>query len=333
MNAWISLVLIALLIGVALIGVQVMDLHLIFGVIIPYAAMIIFLAGFIFRVLSWAKSPVPFRITTTCGQQKSLSWIKNNNLESPHNSLGVISRMFLEVFFFRSLFRNTRADLKDGPKLVYGSNKLLWLGGLAFHYSFLVIFIRHFKYFAEPVPRFVSIAQFFDGFFQIGLPIVYLTDAVILGALGFLTLRRLFDARLRYLSLTADYFPLFLITGIAVTGMLMRYIPAFRVDIVQVKILGTGLLSLNPSAPEGIRTIFFVHLFLVSSLIAYFPFSKLMHLGGVFLSPSRNLANNNRMKRHINPWNPKVSTHTYKEYEDEFREVMKAADMPLEKEE
>jgi hypothetical protein len=55
-------------------------------------------------------------------------------------------------------------------------------------------------------------------------------------------------------------------------------------------------------------------------------------MGGVFLSPTRNLANNNRMKRHINPWNPEVKFHTYAEYEDEFRKVMKEAGMPLDKE-
>ena len=57
-----------------------------------------------------------------------------------------------------------------------------------------------------------------------------------------------------------------------------------------------------------------------------------MHMGGVFLSPTRNLANNSRMKRHVNPWNYPVKTHTYQEWEDEFREKMRAAGMPLERE-
>jgi hypothetical protein len=69
----------------------------------------------------------------------------------------------------------------------------------------------------------------------------------------------------------------------------------------------------------------------------YFPMSKLMHMGGVFLSPTRNLANNNRMKRHVNPWQKdenmfKVHTHTYEEYEDEFRDLMRGAGLPLDKE-
>ena len=71
---------------------------------------------------------------------------------------------------------------------------------------------------------------------------------------------------------------------------------------------------------------------MVSLLLIYFPFSKLMHFAGVFMSPTRNLANTNRVKRHVNPWNADVKNHTYEEWEDEFRDVMKACELPLEKE-
>ena len=69
----------------------------------------------------------------------------------------------------------------------------------------------------------------------------------------------------------------------------------------------------------------------MSVLFAYFPFSKLVHMGGIFLSPTRNLSNNNRIVRHINPWNYPVKTHTYEEYEDEFREKMVEAGLPVDK--
>ena len=108
----------------------------------------------------------------------------------------------------------------------------------------------------------------------------------------------------------------------------MRYID--KVDIVQIKILVQGLLNFNFDSPGKIGSMFYVHLFLVCVLISYFPFSKLMHLGGVFLSPTRNLANNSREIRHINPWNPEVKFRTYAEYEDEFREKMVNADLPTE---
>ena len=330
MSLWFSLLAIVVLILIPLAGTNIPGIQAFFGIVIPYAAIVTFLFGFVYKVMKWAKSPVPFRITTTCGQEKSLPWIKNSTLDNPHNALGVIGRMALEILFFRSLFRNTKTEIKEGPRVVYGSSKWLWAAGIAFHYSFLLIFLRHFKYFVEPIPVCVAWLQNLDGFFQIGLPIIYLTDAVILAALGYLFFRRLLDSKIRYISNAADYFPLLLIIGIAITGILMRYF--IKVDIISVKELGVGLLALHPALPEGISPLFYIHLFLVSALIAYFPFSKLMHLGGVFLSPTRNLANNNRMKRHVNPWNYDVKVHTYEEYEEEFRDVMKAAGLPLEKE-
>ena len=93
-----------------------------------------------------------------------------------------------------------------------------------------------------------------------------------------------------------------------------------------------GFLSFHPVIPEGLGLVFYIHLFLASTLLAYFPFSKLMHAAGIFLSPTRNLKNDSRMRRHINPWDYPVRVHTYEEWEDEFREKMKKAGLPLEKE-
>jgi hypothetical protein len=54
-----------------------------FGIIIPYAALLVFIIGFISRIMNWARSAVPFSIPTTCGQQKSLSWITPNRIDNP----------------------------------------------------------------------------------------------------------------------------------------------------------------------------------------------------------------------------------------------------------
>ena len=325
-----SISIFLLLLLAVFVGIETANLHFLFGIVIPYLAIITFVVGFIYRIVGWAKSPVPFRITTTCGQEKSLPWIKPNNLESPYNTFGVIIRMALEVLFFRSLFRNTSVEIKEGPKVVYWSAKWLWLAGLAFHWSFLVIVIRHLRFFTEPLPEPIHFLDLMDSIFRIGVPPLYLTDVVIVLAITHLLLRRIFIPKIRYISLSSDYFPLFLILGIVVSGILMRYF--YKVDLISVKELALGLVSFHPVLPEGIGFIFFLHLFLVSVLLAYFPFSKLMHMGGIFLSPTRNLANTNRMKRHINPWNYPVKVHPYEEYEEEFREKMKMAGIPVEKE-
>ena len=329
MGIWVSFFAVIALVVIPWVGAQGAGQYL-FGIVIPYLAVLIFIIGFIYRVVQWAKLPVPFKIPTTGGQMKSFSWIKSNPIDNPSSTGGVIARMALEVFAFRSLFRNTRIELRDGPKVDYGSNKWLWVAALAFHYAFLVVFIRHFRLFLEPVPFFVGALESVGGFMEIGLPRLMMSSVVLLLAALYLFLRRVAVPQLRYISLASDYFPLFLIMGLATSGILMRYF--LRVDITSVKELVIGLVSFHPTIPKGIGVIFYIHLFLLSVLIAYFPFSKLMHAGGVFFSPTRNLPNDNRARRHINPWNYPVKVHTYAEYEDDFREKMIEVGLPVEKE-
>ncbi len=330
MGAWVSFFAVFVLILIGLGGAQTASLRIFFGVVVPYLAVLTFFVGIISRVVTWARAPVPFRIPTTGGQQKSLPWIKWSCLDNPVTKGGAFARMVLEIFAFRSLFRNTRLELRDGPKLDYASSKWLWLAALAFHYTFLLIFLRHFRFFLEPVPGLVDLLQRLDGFFEVGVPELYLTDAIIVLALLYLLLRRFAIPQIRYISLAADYFPLFLILGLVLSGILMRYF--IKVDIRGVKQLAMGLVSLHPTVPEGIGSIFYVHLFLLSVLIAYFPFSKLMHAPGLFLSPTRNLPNDSRIVRHINPWNYPVKVHSYEAYENDFREKMIEAGLPVEKE-
>ncbi|MFH1810461.1 MAG: sulfate reduction electron transfer complex DsrMKJOP subunit DsrM [Pseudomonadota bacterium] len=313
----------------ALLG-QAQGLQILFTAVLPYSVLALFVGGVLVKVAGWARSPVPFRIPTTCGQQKSLPWIKSNNLENPYNIVGVVGRMALEVFLFRSLFRNTKTELhRDGPTVSYGPTKWLWLGGLVFHYSMLVIVIRHLRLFTEPVPVWILWLQQLDGFFEVGVPAMFITTVAFLVAVSYLFLRRVFIPQLRYISLANDYFPLFLLLGIGATGAILRHF--VKTDIVGVKELILGVVTFSPVAMPGVHWWFYVHFMLVLTLFAYFPFSKLMHAGGVWMSPTRNLANNNRVVRHINPWNPTVKVHTYEEYEDDFRQRMVDAGLPVDK--
>ncbi len=328
-KAFLPFIAVLLLALVPYVAVEYAGLGYLFGIIIPYIAIVVFAGGFVYRVIDWARSPVPFRIPTTCGQEKSLDWVKQNKLESPSNFWQAALRVLSEVLLFRSLFRNTKAEMHTGPKLAYGSTKWLWLGGLAFHWSMLVIVLRHFRFFVAKSPDFVTLLESADGFLDVTLPALYLTDALVLAALTFLVVRRFVDAKVRLISLPADYFPLFILLAIAAVGVLMRYL--VKVDVMTVKDLMINLMHFNLTLPDGIGSLFYVHLFLVCVLAVYFPFSKLVHMGGIFMSPTRNLANNSRQKRHVNPWNPEVKIRTYEEYEDEFREKMIKANLPVEK--
>jgi nitrate reductase gamma subunit len=123
------------------------------------------------------------------------------------------------------------------------------------------------------------------------LPIIYLLA------------RRLTIRRVIYVSILTDYFVLALLGCIAGTGILMRYVA--RTYLVDVKAFILGLLTLDPVGPPT-NPFFLAHILLVCVLLVYFPFSKLMHAPGVFLSPTRASRNNPRTKRQVNPWGPKV---------------------------
>jgi nitrate reductase gamma subunit len=331
MGALISLIAVVVLTLVPLVAVGFADLRFLIGVVVPGVAFAVFVVGIVWRVIDWARAPVPFRVPTTCGQQKTLPWIRNSELENPSGGWGVFGRMALEVLLFRSLFRNSRAEVDPVRERVsYVGTKYLWAAGLAFHWSMLVVVLRHFRFFVEPVPAWVEWLQTVDGFFQIGVPVVYVTTVVMIAGLVWLLGRRLFDGQVRYISLASDYFALWLLLAIAVSGVLMRHV--VKVDIVDVKAAIAGWASLHAVTPQGVGLLYFVHVFLVSALLVYFPFSKLLHMPGVFMSPTRNLANSNRARRHLNPWNPKVEVHTYAEWEEEFHDKLVAAGYPLDKE-
>ncbi len=332
MGALISLVAVVGVGVLAAVGASAGDgLRFVLGVVVPGIAFAVFLVGIIYRVVDWAKSPVPFRIPTTTGQERSLPWIRNSELENPSGLPGVVGRMALEVLAFRSLFRNTRVEILPGKEKVnYIADKALWAAALAFHWAMFIVVLRHFRFFIEPVPAWVEMLQSADGFFQVGLPVYYLTTFLMVAGLAFLLARRILDDKIRYISLPSDYFALYLLLGIALTGILMRHVE--KIDVVQVKAAIAGWASFQPVAPVGVGLWYFVHVGLVSALLIYFPFSKLMHAPGVFLSPTRNLANTNRTARHINPWNPDVQGHSYAEWEDEFRDKLKASGYALEKE-
>jgi nitrate reductase gamma subunit len=196
---------------------------------------------------------------------------------APKTYPGVTVRVLSEVLVFNSLFR---------------ADKLLWVGAWTMHAGLVLIILRHLRYFVYPVPDWVMTMQtpgIWAGYLFL-LPILYLLA------------RRLTLRPVIYVSTLTDYFALALLGGIAGTGVIMRY--AARTSMVDVKAFATGLLTLDPVSPPT-DSFFLAHILLVCVLIAYFPFSKLMHAGGVFFSPTRSSRENSRRIRHINPWDSK----------------------------
>ncbi len=274
------------------------------GVILPYVAFIIFIVGTIHRIVNWAKCAQPLKITTPAGQAKSFNFIRRtiwDRIDSPFTKWETFIRMILEVFLFRSLFRNTKYYVE---KQKQNDTRWLWLFAILFHYMLLVIVIRHLRFFTNPVPDFVQFIDELDGQPAI-VPPLYMSSLIALVALAFLWGRRIFLARERCISLPSDHLILGLMAGILISGLVMRYI--IKTNVAAIKMLALGLVTFHPPSQEVLKSIdwiFYVHLLFVCITVAYLPFSKVMHFAGIWFSPTRNMPNNNRYERHINPWDP-----------------------------
>ncbi|MEO5378162.1 MAG: respiratory nitrate reductase subunit gamma [Magnetococcus sp. DMHC-6] len=231
--------------------------------LLSYLVLIIFILGFSKRIFLYTLSPAPLKIPTT---------------PAPVNKTGVIWRLFTEVAFFNSLFKG---------------DKLAWIGGYLFHASLIFIAARHLRYFIDPLPSYMAIIQIAG----------ILAGLAMVGGLGLLFARRLFIDRVRFISSPADYFILILLLAIGFSGLLMRFV--FRPDIIHIKAAMTGVwtswTNFLPLLMPG-DYLFMTHLLMVMLLMVIFPFSKLMHLGGIFFSPTRNQIDNPRECRHVNPW-------------------------------
>jgi nitrate reductase gamma subunit len=227
-----------------------------------YLAALIFILGFLSKVVLYFKTPSPLKIPTT---------------PAPVSSFGVVLRMIPEVFFFRSLLKGGTAE------------KILWLGGWTFHVCFLFIVLRHLRFFTYPVPGWVMSFQ------EIGIWAGLLFPLALL----LLIARRFLNDRLMVISLFQDYFILILIIGIGLTGLLLKYF--IRTNLVDVKAFILGLFTLSPVALPN-STLFLIHFCLVLLLLIYFPFSKLMHAWGVLMSPTSVQTDTPREFRHVAPW-------------------------------
>jgi len=199
-------------------------------------------------------------------------------MPAPLTQKGVVFRLAREVIYFESLFK---------------SNKWIWIFAVLFHAGLLLVVMRHLRYFTEPVWFWVVLVQPFG---------IYAGFAMIAGLLG-LWARRFLVARVRYISSLSDHLMLAMLVMIGLSGLTMKYLA--RTDIIAVKAFFLGLLRFDVQ-PLPTDPFLLLHLGLVATLMIIFPFSKLLHVPGVFFSPSLNQADNAREKRHLAPWAAKL---------------------------
>lgn len=200
--------------------------------------------------------------------------LKIPTMPAPTTTGGVAFRMAREVVIFESLFK---------------SNKWLWIYAVLFHLGLLLVLARHLRYFLDPVWTVIAVIQPFG---------LYAGFAMLAG-LALLLARRIVLERIRYITNPSDILMLLLLIAIGASGMAMKQIA--HTDIIAVKAFFLGLMRFNwqPLPNDGLLM---VHLGLVVTLMLVFPFSKLLHVPGIFFSPTRNQVDNSREKRHLAPW-------------------------------
>ncbi|MEW8186939.1 MAG: respiratory nitrate reductase subunit gamma [Candidatus Thiodiazotropha endolucinida] len=197
---------------------------------------------------------------------------------APVNQTGVVLRMFREVVFFESLFKST---------------KWTWVFSWMFHMGLFLVLARHVRYFIDPVWLPIQLIQPFGK---------YAAFAMIAGLAGLL-IRRIFVDRVRYISSPSDYLWLLLLIFIGLSGATMTFL--IHTDVVAVKQFFTGFWTFS-GGDLPMDPVLLVHLSLVAVLMLLLPFSKLLHIPGVFFSPTRNQVDNPREKRHLVDWARKL---------------------------
>ncbi|HQT25226.1 MAG TPA: respiratory nitrate reductase subunit gamma [Burkholderiales bacterium] len=228
--------------------------------VIFYVAALCLVGGVGYRVYDYARTPAPLVIPTT---------------PAPTTGGGVAFRMVREVVFFESLFKGS-----------------LWTWGFGwiFHFSLVLVLMRHLRYFTQPVWSWVDMIQPFG---------IYAGLSMIVGLAG-LWGRRIFVDRVRYISTPSDHLMLGLLILIAISGLSMKFLD--HVDVIGVKAFFLGLMYFDWQPLPSTNGLLYVHLALVATLMIIFPFSKLLHAPGLFFSPTRMMPDNPREKRHIASW-------------------------------
>lgn len=221
------------------------------GGILPYLAVLTFVVGMAYRFNVWFNTPQPARMTLFPAPQGSTA-----------------KAVLAEALLFPSLFKG---------------DKLLWTASWVFHATLVLVFVGHVRVFTGLADSILLAV----GMTPADIDRMSLTSGVAAGVVLFasatlLLARRLTSARVREISGVGDFVALLLLLGILATGDLLRFGAHF--DLAQTREWAWSLLSFSPVVPHN--PTFLAHAFLALLLIAYIPFSKVLHFGGIFFSQS-----------------------------------------------
>ncbi len=220
-------------------------MHFFLAVVMPYAAVSVFLLGAGWQIGRWLTRPVPFALTLAGGDT---------------GIAGQLAAVARESLLFSSLWRGDRR---------------LWLTGWLMHGSLALILAGHLVGIACLGRQFCWLGVSPETSLRCSLLVGVAAGLVFMACLAALAFRRWTIPELRYLSGPSDYLVLTLLLGVAATGLLLRSTTT-QADLAEVRSHIGGLLILRPE-PSRLSALFLLHLDMVGLLLIAFPFSKLIH--------------------------------------------------------
>jgi nitrate reductase gamma subunit len=220
-------------------------LAFIVGVVLPPITFVVFVAATLNRLWTWKKMSQPGMTLF------------------PTSPKGTAAGVVKETLFFPSLFRGDR---------------FLWAMSWLFHAMLALVLIGHLRVVTDFPALWSALHIDAD---TMSLVVGGAAGVTILVMIVLLIGRRFAVDRVREISAPADYFALFLLLAIVLTGNAMRFLDHFDLAVTRQYFASLVMLQWPPVPTNGW---FLAHLFLGQMLLLYIPFSKIMHFGGVFFT-------------------------------------------------
>ncbi|MHA2299038.1 MAG: respiratory nitrate reductase subunit gamma [Candidatus Hodarchaeales archaeon] len=221
--------------------------------VLPYVAISCFFVGVIYRVFTWIRAPTAANRFTV--------------FPGANNKAKIVFEATKDVAFFPRILKQ---------------KKLLWLGLWALHYGLLITLAGHTRLLFEW--DFIWNLLDFDKATRDTVAMIsgIFAGIIVLSTVIYLLARRL-SGTLAEASNFEDYFVLGMFLGIGLTGMGTRLFSHVDLDAFRTYLFSLLTLQLPVVIPDA-GPFFLVHLLLVLTIVAILPFTKLFHLGGIFVT-------------------------------------------------
>ena len=229
------------------------------GVILPYAAVVVFVGGMAYRLITWKKLASP----------------PMTLFPAPKDNTATAVNTIQEAVFFKSLFKGDR---------------LLWVIAWGFHAVLLLIFVGHFRVFTPVDDLFMMLGMSKENILAMSGAAGGAAGIAILAATLLLIVRRMTIPRVSEITGFGDYLALLLLAAIIITGNVMRFGPMvsdaehFNLSITREYFAQLFTFGNVMDSPALTHTPFMVHMCLALLLFLYLPFSKILHFGGIFFT-------------------------------------------------